>query len=243
MNQTKFLTIFLASMFTISACQAQEITQCQGPTITMTSTGVVESVPDIAEVMLNVKSEQNTEVEALAGLSDNLQKVVGVLEDLDIEDRDIRTEAININPIYDPRNRQEIIAYRATSRVYFKTFDLENITELMNGVMAGSENLFSSINYSSSKKAELEDQAREIAFKKAFHKATLYADLSQNSLGNVCTITEAQVINRIQPYSVNLRTEAAAAIDSSQAGNLNIPIKPGMITTTAQVTLVYSLED
>jgi uncharacterized protein YggE len=56
MKKTKFLTMFLAGVFTISACQAQEANVCSGSTITMTATGEIESIPDVAEVSLNVKS-------------------------------------------------------------------------------------------------------------------------------------------------------------------------------------------
>ena len=113
----------------------------------MEGSGEVESIPEIAEVMLNVKSESKTEGEALEDLSKNLQKIIDVLEGLKVKEEHIRTESININPVYHQLNRQEIVGYRGTSQIYFKTFDLAKISDLMNGVMAGSDNLFSNISY------------------------------------------------------------------------------------------------
>ncbi len=240
MKQKKYLTIFLASIFTISACQAQEVSQCQGPTITMTATGEIESIPDVAEVFLNVKSRGADEATALTNLGANIDRIIGVLDDLDINDEDMRTDSINIYPVYNQRDRSEIEAYEGTSRVIFKTFDLTNITELMSGVMSGSDNLFSNITYSSTEKASLEDQARTNAFNKAFHKAELYAELSGNALGQICTITEGHV--QVMPRRMDMMRQETMGISSAPM-NVSIPIRPGKIKTTAQVTLVYSLQD
>ena len=210
----------------------------------MEGSGEVESIPDIAEVMLNVKSESKTEGEALKDLSKNLQKIIDVLEGLKVKEEHIRTESININPVYHQRNRQEIVAYRGTSRIYFKTFDLTKISDLMNGVMVGSDNLFSNISYSSSEKDTLEDQAREKVFTKANHKAKLYAELSGNNLGHICTISENRIYTNIEQFGINRRSDQMMAMEAApvKIGNLNIPIKPGMMKTNAQVSVVYQLE-
>ena len=241
MKTIRFLTLFLTGVFAVSACQAQEIKACQGSVITMTATGEIESLPDVAEVALNVKSRADDEMAALQGLSDNIQKIINVLDSLKIKDEDIRTDSINIFPVYDQRSRQEIVAYEGTSRVYFKTYDLGKITELMSGVMAGSNNLFSNITYSSTDIDSLEDQAREAAFNKARHKAELYAKLSGNKLGNICTITEGNV--QVMPRSYDMMRQESMAMAAPMPKNMSIPIKPGKITTTAFVTLVYQLED
>lgn len=240
MKTVKFLTLFLASIFTIAACQAQEIPSCQGSIITMSAVGEIESIPDVAEVSLNVKSRAKDEAGALQGLSQNIEKIIAVLEELNIKDEDIRTDSISVFPVYDQRNRQEILAYESTSRVHFKTYDLGKITELMSGVMAGSDNLFSNITYSSTEKEKLEDQAREAAFIKAQHKANLYADLAGNDLGNICTITEGHA--QVMPRRMDMMRQETMAM-SAAPKNVSIAIKPGKITTTAQVTLVYQLEN
>ena len=240
MKIINILTISFASLIFVSACNSQEVKTCSGPLITMTATGEIESIPDVAEVSLNVKSRANDEMAALQNLSDNIQKIINVLEDLNIKDEDMRTDSINIFPVYDQRNRGEIVAYEGTSRVYFKTFDLVKITQLMSGVMAGSDNLFSNITYSSTDKERLEDQARKAAFKKAQHKALLYAELADNELGTICTITEGNV--QVMPRRMDMARQETMAL-SSAPKNLSIAIKPGKITTTAQVTLVYQLEN
>lgn len=240
MKNAKFFTLFLVGIFTISACQAQEIPSCKGPIITMTATGEIESIPDVAEVSLNVKNRAKDEAGALQGLSQNIDKIIAVLDDLNIKDEDIRTDSISVFPVYDQRNRQEILAYESTSRVHFKTYNLDKITELMSGVMAGSDNLFSNITYSSTEIEKLEDQAREAAFKKAHHKAELYTELADNKLGQICTITEGHV--QVMSRRVDMMRQETMAM-SSAPKNVSIAIKPGMITTTAQVTLVYQLEN
>ena len=72
-----------------------------------------------------------------------------MLEALEIKDESMRTDGISIRPVYDQRNRQEIIAYAGATQTHFKTFDLGKITDLMSGGMAGSDNLFANITYAS----------------------------------------------------------------------------------------------
>ena len=233
------LAVLISSILLINASQAQESAFCQGPVITMSAIGEIESLPDVAQISLNVKSQAKDEMSALRGLSANMEKIINVLEALDIKDQDMRTNSINIRPVYDQRNRQEIIAYAGATQIHFKTFELDKITGLMSGVMAGSDNLFSNITYSSNDK-DIEDQARKVAFNKAFHKANLYAELAGNELGTICTITEGQV--RVMPRMLEMVRQGTMAMSSAPADIL-IPIKPGKITTTAQVTLVYQLEN
>lgn len=234
------LSFLLTGLFLVNYSQAQNINQCQGAVITMSAIGEIMSIPNVAEVSLNVKSREKDEMVALFELSKNIQKIIDVLKDMNIKDEDMRTDSISIRPVYNQRNRQEIIAYAGTSHVYFKTYDLNKITDLMSGVMAGSDNLFSNITYSSTDKENLEDQARVAAFKKAHHKAELYAELSGNNLASVCTINEGNV--QVMPRRLDMpRMESMAMAD--RAPNISIPIKPGKIKTTAQVTLVYQLEN
>ena len=80
----------------------------------------------------------------------------------------------------------------------------------------------------------------KVISKKSLHKANLYAELSGNNLGNVCTITEGHV--QVMTRSFDMARNEAMSLSSSKA-EISIPIKPGKITTTAQVTVVYQLEN
>ena len=239
MKKIQILIMAAAGLAFTNIANAQQPQVCEGPIITMTATGEIESIPDVAEVSLNVKSRGDNENEALMGLSKNIEKIIDVLKNLKIKDEDMRTESINVFPVYDQRGRREVIAYEATSRVYFKTYDLKKITELMSGVMAGSDNLFSDITYSSTDKENLEDQARKAAFKKAHHKAKLYAELAGNKLGQICNITEGHV--QVMPRRMDMMRQESMAMAAPMPRDMSIPIKPGKIKTTANVTLVYHL--
>ena len=83
MNRTKFLSTLLFSVFIVSACQADETAMCQGPLITMSATSEIESLPDVAEVSLNVKSRAKDETTALKNLSRNIEKIIDVLENIE----------------------------------------------------------------------------------------------------------------------------------------------------------------
>ena len=232
----------LACLFLTTLSHAQGTPACNSPFIVMDGIGEIESIPDIAEISLNIKSSSKTESEALEGLAKNMQRVIDVLKKLKIKDEDIRKDSVNIYPEYDDRNNREIIAYNGTSGIHFKTRDLKNITELLSNVMKGSANMFSNINYSSSKEDDLNDEARKAAFKKAYDKAKLYAELSGNKLGQICTISEGSIHAYIPSFRNNMNEDSMMMAGSAPKANYSIPIKPGMIKTTANVTLTYGLE-
>ena len=83
------------------------------------------------------------------------------------------------------------------------------------------------------------------AFKKAHHKAQLYAELSGNKLGQICTISENRIYTNIEPFAINRRADQVMAMEAAPVmkGGLNIPVKPGMMKTNAHVSVVYQLEN
>lgn len=242
MKSIQTIAILATGLLLAMPSYAQEETYCKGPVITMNATGEIESIPDIAEISLNVKSRNKDEASALQDLAKNMQKVVNALDKLKVKEEDIRTDSVNIFPIYEERTRQEITGYEGTSTIYFKTRNLKNITELLSGVMEGSSNMFSDISYSSSDKDNFENEARKDAFKRAYDKAKLYAELSGNKLGQVCTISEGNINTFIPSFRNNMR-EDSMMMASAPKANYSIPIKPGKIKTTAYVSVVYQLQN
>lgn len=250
MNKTSITTLLFSVIFFTNSSYAQLASYCEGPVIIMEAEGEVESVPDVAEVTLHVKNENEDATIALQGLAQNIETVISILKKLKITDQDIRTDTVNINANYGGtpyrmNNEQEVTGYTGTSFIYFKTNDIKNLSELVNNVMQGSENLFSNINYSSSKEDELLIQARELAYNKAYTKAKHYADLTGNKLGKICTVTEGDIedITDIYGQMAVARSMGYAAMAQSVSAIPNIPIKPGSIKTISKVSIVYQLEN
>lgn len=258
MKMTKYLTLFISSLFLTNIAHAQQSTYCSGPVMIMDSFGEVETVPDIAEIVLNVKSQNETEPLTLENLSKNMQRIIDVLHEINIEDKNITTRSINLNPVRDPQNRQSIIAYAGSSEIYFKTYQLDNITELMGKVMEGSNSLFSRISYSTTKENELKNEARAKAFENVSNKSKLYAQISGKELGDICTLTEGNINVVSNQYRANISTtnivsEIMDSLNSSgftdASANVErlipetIPIQPGQIKISAHVSIVYQLKN
>ncbi|MCC3861342.1 SIMPL domain-containing protein [Pseudemcibacter aquimaris] len=242
-------TFIISYCFLASVSFAQLASYCQGPVIIMEGEGEVESIPDIAELRISIIANNENETIILNELAENTHKVINILKSINIDEADIQTGGLNISPMYGlepyPRgNNSEITSFKGSSFVSFKTTNIENIEEIANKVMNGSQNLLSQINFSSSQKEVLLSKAREAAFLKAQNKAEQFTKLSGNRLGEICTITEGDIGKVTDPvnYAVNNYRMSGAAM-LSQARIPNIPIKPGKIKTKSKVSIVYQLEN
>lgn len=253
MNFKPFLPLLATSIMLTEVSYAQLASYCTGPVIIMEAEGEVESIPDMAEITITVKTENKDANIALQDLANSIQNVIDVLDNLNIKDKDVRTDTVNIFPVYEgrmyaARADQEITGYAGTSFIYFKTQDVDDLTSLMDNVMNESKNLFSNIQYSSSEQDNLESKAREIAYNKAFTKAKQYAEISGNKLGDICTITEGDIKDVTDFYNSVAFAQAMRGrmpnIQSvSQEEIPRIPIKPGTIKITSKVSVIYQLEN
>ena len=253
----KYIFVFNVSVISLlftNFSHAQISSYCTGPVIIMEAEGEVESIPDTAEVTIDITSENETASIALQDLANNIDSVVNILKREGINDQDIRTDTVNIYPtysnghMYPMEEDSTIVSYNSTSFIYFKTTDIENIKELLNQVMKESDNLFSNIEYSSSNEEELMIKAREIAYKKAHSKAKHYAELSGNKLGSICTITEGDIEDVTDIYGQIAAARSfgvmrQVSLSSPEADIPNIQIKPGTVQTKTKVSVIYQLEN
>ena len=88
-------------------------------------------------------------------------------------------------------------------------------------------------------KTELFKQSRELAFEKAFEKASQYAELSGRKIGKVLTITEgvSRDIAQTRAFMDNVRFEAAGSYFSD-----NSFVPTGERGVTSEIYITFLLE-
>ena len=106
--------------------------------LTVTGTGLVEAVPDMATVQLGVSSEALGAREAIDGNSRAMAAVLERLQAAEIEERDIQTSNFTVSPRYD-YNRQtgeapRVVGFIAQNMVTVRVRDLARLGEILDAV-------------------------------------------------------------------------------------------------------------
>ena len=198
-------------------------------TITVVGTGQVKGTPDVADLSMGVEAQAASAVDALSTVNDRAQKVLGVLHDAGVDDADIQTSDLQVNPTYDDHNH--ISGYSASNSVIARIRDLSKAGAIIDAAAAkaGDNIRVDSITFSIDDDSALLAAARAKAVKRAKAQASQLADAAGVSVGNVLTIDE-QTAASPMPY---------AAAD--QAAGASTPVSPGTETLSVTATVVFAI--
>jgi|TARA_R100001198_G_C5168363_1_gene170329 uncharacterized protein YggE len=158
------------------------------PTIDVTGEGIVRVVPD--EVTINIRVENTGEnTKTLKEQNDaTINEVLKFLKKMDISDKDVRTEYMNLSKNYDYNSKTYTFA--ANQSLSVKLHDLKKYEAVMKGLIDTGINRIDGINFSSSKEESLKSEARKKAVENAQMKAREYASVLNQSVGKAVSISE-----------------------------------------------------
>lgn len=182
--------------------------------ITVQATGTADVVPDAVRLSLSVSVLAESNDVALSQAAGTADSVRTTLKDLGIEDADIATQTVTVNPEYSytESEGQKIVGYRASQVFDVLIRDAENAGAVVDAVVAaGGANV--SINYTS---PVVDDAttgtvaAREAAVAQARAKAEEYAKLLDVELGDLVYLTEVSA-----PTNIVVGAKSDAMAESS----------------------------
>src|SRR5215218_289402 len=101
------LMLGAAAMPVAAQAQQASITQSiAGTRLDVSATGDVTRVPDVAVITAGVVTRSTTAKAALQQAATRMERVMAALKAAGVEDRDIQTSNINLNPEYTYANNQ-----------------------------------------------------------------------------------------------------------------------------------------
>lgn len=201
--------------------------------ITVTGEGAVDGVPDMAILSLGVTTQGQTAAEAMAENSAALAKVLEKLKASGIEDRDLQTSNLSLNPNwsnYDSSSGQKITGYTASNLLTVRVRALPALGGVIDAAISDGANALNGLSFALSQPRPALDAARKAAVADARAKAELLAAAAGASLGPILSITEGGGAPVPGPM---FRAEAMMS-DAA-------PIAAGEISTTAVVTIIYQI--
>lgn len=207
----KTLKTLLILAITTTTLTAQQFAQ---PTVVVSGEGIVRVVPD--EVTINIRVENTGKnTKTLKDQNDaTINQVLKFLKKMNIADKDVRTEYMNVTKDYDYNNKSYTFA--ANQAISVKLRDLKKYEELMNGLLETGINRIDGVAFSSSNKEALEGQARKKAVENAKMKAMEYASVLNQSIGKAVSISEFSSSGEPRPmYKMAMMADSSVGSDGS----------------------------
>lgn len=152
-----------------------------------------------------------------------------------VAENDIQTSNFSIYPQQQYDDQGNIIStiYVVENTVLVKIRDLDTLGDVLDTAVSNGANSIYGITFDVEDKTAAQSDARENAVADAEAKATELAQAAGVSLGQIQTISEATSY----PVYYDMRGGGAA-----EAAASTVPISPGQLTITSDVTVVYVIE-
>lgn len=195
--------------------------------------GVVSIKPDMVTIVIGVETEAKLASDALGKNSITVGQVLAVLKQSGIEDEDIQTVNISVQPIYRSYKRRRdtrVLGHRVTNSLKVKVKGVARLGRILDAVVSVGSNRIGAIRFGATNHTRLLARARRLAVKNAIEKAKLYAGAAGVKLGPILSISEGG-ISIPRPIAVR---------SASYRGS--VPISGGQIEIRATVAMRWAIE-
>ncbi len=231
------LTLGASALPAAAGAQPTTVTQAiAGTKLDVSATGKATRVPDIAIISAGVVTRAATAVAAIQQNADRMERVSAALKRAGIEDRDIQTSSINLNPEYryEQNKAPQLVGYTASNQLNVRFRDIRNSGKILDALVAEGANQINGPTLTIDKPEVALDEARGKAIAVGRARADLYARTLGMRVVRLLSVSETGGYQVPPPMPVMMRAEAA------NAGGADTSIVPG--EQELQVTLAMSFE-
>jgi uncharacterized protein len=208
-------------------------TSSQQAAVTVTGSGTVELVPDVARLIVSVQTAAPTASAAEAQNATAVDSVLSRMVRAGVASSDIKTLGLQIWPQYDYRSGQPLLTgFMATQTLQATIHDLHRIGAVIDAAVAGGATSVQGITYDINDHSAASAQALTKAVRDAQAKARAMADAAGVRLGAVVSMTDIES----SPYPFPIVRSAAPS-----AGNGATQVSPPDVQLTMSVTVGWSI--
>jgi len=232
-----YTALIALALVALAACERETVIMpdSEDNRIHVTGMATVTTSPDIAITQIGVQTF-NKEVEP--AVDENNRKtdaVIAALRSQGVADKDIRTTSFNIYPQRDYKeNTYEVVGYQVNNTVSATLRDLDSVGKTLQLTIAAGANNISGISFTLDDPEPFRDEARTKAVEDARRRAEGMAEAAGIELGKVISISESSysgyVVARGESYDVAMAKE-------------EVPIEPGELELTVQVSMVFEIAE
>ncbi|SEA79487.1 hypothetical protein SAMN05216349_12925 [Oribacterium sp. KHPX15] len=248
--RTITLCIGLATLITSTAlltgCQSNEIpsiplqTQITTSsvsaenTITVSASGKVTAVPDMAMITFSITTEGKDVKTAQDKNSEDANKVVEKLKELGVEEKSINTSNYNIYPQYDydAQAGNRISGYTVDTTLTVSDIKIEDAGNVISQCVDAGINSMNNISYFCSGYDDAYNEALKEAIANADTKAQALAEASGKKIVEIKNISEGY-------QNTSLQYRSGSVMKNSLEAASDAVIMPGESDIAANVTVTY----
>jgi uncharacterized protein YggE len=226
------------SSATHSLASASSADNSEPQGLSVSGEGRASAAPDVAVLGLGVSAKASTVGAANSRAQQAMTALLDSLEANGVQEKDIQTTSLSIQPEYDYRNNEQVLTgYRVSHMLQVKVRDIDKAGEVIDdAVQAGGDLLqVQSISLTIDDTTALRSQARQKAVADAQAKAEELATLAGVTLGKPTYITESISTPYTQPYF-----SADRAVPATAGGET--AISPGELEVVVNVNISYTIE-
>jgi uncharacterized protein YggE len=200
-------------------------------TITVSGSGKVTVIPDVARVSFGVTTTKPTVKAARANAAASMTKIIAAIKRLSVDDKDIQTVGLNLYPQYANGSSTRIVGYTISEQLQVTVRDIDNAGDVVDTAMANGANNMNGISFELGDPAKAMNDARAAAVTAARASAQAMATAGHVTLEGVVSIADSSPVTPI--YYGAMR---GAALDSAAT-----PIQVGSQDVSVTVTVVFSI--
>ncbi|OBJ70621.1 SIMPL domain-containing protein [Mycobacterium sp. 1274756.6] len=219
----------------LAGCDAASPADGSPREVTVVGNGEVQGSPDTLTAEVGIEFTAADASTVMTQTSDRQRELITALTDAGVEERDIATTRVSLQPQYgnDPAGASVITGYRATNSIRVTIRELDSASEALALIVStgGDATRIDSVSYSIDNDSDLVRDARERAFTDAKDRAEQYAELAGLKLGKVLSISETGGEDSQRPSPA-----------PAQRAMADVPLEPGEQTVSFAVTAVWELK-
>ena len=239
MNKKNILLIslILACSFFFFSCTTATLVE-KNKTVRVTGNAILSITPDSASMRVRVSEIGESTKEAQYLVNEKTSSIFSILKEVDVAKEDINTTGYEFSPEYEYiENKRVLVGQRVSQSIYFvlRGIDTQDarLPIILDRLAEVSNISLGSITFSKEDMSGLYDEVRELAMKDAIQKGSLYARVSNLSLGDPLLISDYSS----ESVPVSSRNEMMMAKSSVMMDSVpEIPVSDINIQSSVQVT-------
>lgn len=215
-----------------------QVSNVEDQVISVTASEEVKVVPDMAEAVFSVTTQEKDAKACQTSNSEAVNRVAEAVKGKGIEETSIQTSSYNLNPIYDWENGQSITGYSMDTTVTVSDVPVDAVGDVIAAAVDAGANNIQSVTYMSSKYDERYQEALSKAVQSAYEKANAMAIAGGCSLGEVVKIEERSRAGQARYTAVsNMSMDALAAAPAEESA----AVMPGQVSVQADILVEYAV--
>ncbi|MEP6638707.1 MAG: SIMPL domain-containing protein [Chloroflexota bacterium] len=202
--------------------------------ITVSASGKVTVVPDVARINLGVTTAKPTVKAVREAGAKSMTDIIAAIKGLGIADADIQTTNLSLNPQYGNGTTPKIVGFQISEQIQVTVRDLDKAGDVVDAAAAKGATDVNGISFEFADPVKVQNDARAAAVRAARTSAQSMAAAGNVTLGDVLSITDATPVSPI--------FYGYGAIRGAAIPDVATPVQPGTQDLSATVTVIFAID-